>query len=91
MGSSIFNLTSCGQKVIFGLLIRKRRISRFETFSISRAVYILAQELFFVNVQVALKTIFRFKKEMLNASKKVKIATLEELKNSQFEKWLEIV
>jgi len=41
-------------------------------------------------VQVVLKTIFRLKKEMLNTCKKVKIAILEELKNSQFEKWLEI-
>ena len=41
-------------------------------------------------VQVALKTIFRLKKDMLNAFKKVKIATLEELKNSRFKMWLEI-
>jgi hypothetical protein len=41
-------------------------------------------------VQVALKIIFRLKKEKLNRPKKVKIATIEELKNSHFAKWLEI-
>jgi hypothetical protein len=41
-------------------------------------------------IQVALKTIFRLKKEELRKSKKVKIATLEELKKNCFEKWLEI-
>jgi hypothetical protein len=41
-------------------------------------------------VQVALKTLFRFRKERSNVCKKVKVATLEELRNSQYERWLEI-
>jgi hypothetical protein len=41
-------------------------------------------------IKVALKTIFRLRKERSNVSKKVKVAALEELRNSQYERWLEI-
>jgi TusA-related sulfurtransferase len=41
-------------------------------------------------IQVALKTIFRLRKEKLNKEVKVKIASIDELKESQFKEWFEV-
>jgi hypothetical protein len=41
-------------------------------------------------IQVALKTLFRLRKEKPNANLKVKIASIDELKRSQFKDWFEV-
>jgi hypothetical protein len=41
-------------------------------------------------IQVALKILFRMKKEKSNAKLKVKIASIDELKKSQFKDWFEV-
>jgi Cdc6-like AAA superfamily ATPase len=41
-------------------------------------------------IQVALKTLFRLRKEKPNANLKVKIASIDELRESEFKNWFEI-
>jgi hypothetical protein len=41
-------------------------------------------------IQVALKTLFRLRKEKPNANLKVKIASINELKESEFKDWFEV-
>ncbi len=41
-------------------------------------------------IQVALRTIFRLRKEKLDKGLKVKIATIDELKQSGFKDWFEV-
>ncbi|MEM0171813.1 MAG: hypothetical protein QXP36_01775 [Conexivisphaerales archaeon] len=41
-------------------------------------------------IQVALETIFRLKKEKPNKDLKVKIASIEDLKRSEFKEWFEV-
>jgi hypothetical protein len=41
-------------------------------------------------IQVALKTLFRLRKEKPNANLRVKIASIDELKRSQFKEWFEV-
>jgi hypothetical protein len=42
-------------------------------------------------VQVALKTIFRIRKERPDKKLKIKVATIDELINNRFKRWLEII
>jgi hypothetical protein len=41
-------------------------------------------------IQVALRTLFRLRKERLERDLKVKIASINELKESEFKNWFEI-
>jgi hypothetical protein len=41
-------------------------------------------------MQVALKTIFRLRKEKPNANLRVKIGSIDELKRNQFREWFEV-
>jgi len=41
-------------------------------------------------IQVALKTIFRLRREKPNKKLKVRVASVEELKRSKFKNWLEV-
>jgi hypothetical protein len=41
-------------------------------------------------IQVALKTLFRLRKEKPNANLRVKIASIDDLKRSQFKEWFEV-
>jgi hypothetical protein len=41
-------------------------------------------------IQVALKTLFRLRKEKPNENLRVKIASIDDLKRSQFKDWFEV-